>query len=60
VTPVVKTAMQVADVHQLADMAVVSVDLPLSAIWTTFTQITELNTGPPPDNLVVALHRFLI
>ncbi len=60
VTPVVKTAVQVADAHQLTDIAVVLFDLPLSVLPTTFTQVAELNTGPPPDNLVVALHRFLI
>jgi hypothetical protein len=60
VTPAVSTSAQTGDVHQLTDMSMVSVDLPLFATPVTVAPIFELNTGPPPDNLVVALHRFLI
>jgi hypothetical protein len=59
VTQVVNTSAQNADVHQLAAVSVVSLNW-LPAISATAPHPTELNTGPPPDNLVVSLHRFLI
>jgi hypothetical protein len=60
VTPAVSTSAQTGDLHQLVQMSMVSVDLPLFATPSTVAHVFELNTGPPPYNLVVALHRFLI
>ncbi|HEY2827047.1 MAG TPA: hypothetical protein VGJ04_05545 [Pirellulales bacterium] len=60
VTPVVNTSAAPQFAHQLAEVSIVSSDLLLVATSTTIADVSELNTGPPPDNLVVALHRFLI
>jgi hypothetical protein len=40
--------------------AIVSINSPLSVVAAPVAHHFELNTGPPPDNLVVELHRFLI
>jgi hypothetical protein len=58
-TPVVSAAAQTTDVHQLAGLSLVCFDVPLCAASRSVADFAELNTGPP-DNLVVALHRFLI
>ncbi len=60
VTPVVNASAATQHAHQLAELSIVSSDLLWVATSTTIADVTELNTGPPPDNLVVALHRFLI
>jgi hypothetical protein len=59
-TPAVNTSAPTGDVHQLAELSLVFVDLPFFATSATVAHGIELDTGPPPDNLVVALHRFLI
>jgi hypothetical protein len=41
-------------------LSLVSIDLPSIQARTAVEWVAELNTGPPPDNLVVELHRFLI
>jgi hypothetical protein len=60
VTPAVNVSNQTDDNHQSADFAAIVIDAPASLAQTTIEQLAELDTGPPPDNLVVALHRFLI
>ena len=59
-TPVVNVSTQIQDLDQSADLTLISSDVPSALARTTLEQIAELNTGPPPNNLVVALHRFLI
>jgi hypothetical protein len=58
-TPVVSAAAQTTEVRHLANLSLVSLDVPLSAASQSMAEFAELNTGPL-DNLVVALHRFLI
>lgn len=58
-TPVVSAAAQTTEVRHLAGLSLVSLDVPLSAASQSMAEFAELNTGPL-DNLVVALHRFLI
>jgi hypothetical protein len=60
VTPAVNVSIQTGDNHQSADFVAIVIDAPTSLARTTIEQLAELDTGPPPDNLVVALHRFLI
>jgi len=60
VTPAVNASMPLGNMQQSANLAIVSLDLPSSLTSTTINHIDELSTGPPPDNLVVALRRFLI
>jgi hypothetical protein len=59
-TPAVNASTQIQDVHPASDFALVSIDLPSTLSQTTVEQIAELNTGPPPDNLVVVLHHWVI
>jgi hypothetical protein len=59
VTPVVKGSAHTS-VDRVSMLAIIPLS-PLAAVVTkTAVAPAELNTGPPPDNLVVALHRFLI
>jgi hypothetical protein len=59
-TPVVKTSAHSGDFDRSSTLAVLALDTPTSSVTTAVAQPAELNTGPPPGNLVVALHRFLI
>jgi hypothetical protein len=59
VAPAVKASLSAGMDHSVA-IVPISFD-PLTIVVTTaVAHPAELNTGPPPDNLVVALHRFLI
>lgn len=49
-----------ADSHQSADSAVLTTDQPCSLAKTSGQHVAELNTGPPPDNLVVTLRHWII
>jgi hypothetical protein len=37
-----------------------TVDMPAIAVGAGVKYVSQLNTGPPPDNLTVALHRWVI
>ena len=37
-----------------------TVGMPAIAVGTDVKYVSQLNTGPPPDNLTVALHRWVI
>jgi hypothetical protein len=60
VTPAIKSSIQVSDHSASIDLTVAIIDLPLSYAQTTVEHIAPLDSGPPPNNLVVELHRFLI
>jgi hypothetical protein len=60
VTPAVNASVQSGDNHPSADLVIAVINLPTSYTRTAVEQVADLNTGPPPDNLVVELHRFLI
>lgn len=60
VTPVVKVSPTAVDHHQ--DLAVFTVvaDLPLAAATVHHGRCVEIDTGPPPNDLVVTLQRLII
>jgi hypothetical protein len=60
VTPAVSTSAPSGNVDHSTAIAIVALVVPSSLVATTIARPTELNTGPPPGNLVVSLHRFLI
>src|SRR5262249_3392027 len=47
-----KVSTSSADSHQSADLAVLATDQPCALANTSGQHVAELNTGPPPDNLV--------
>jgi hypothetical protein len=51
---------QSLDLQQPVDVLPVVLHAPLTNAFTAPATAVELDTGPPPDNLVVALHRWLI
>ena len=48
------------DNHQPADLAVVPTAEPCSIATIPNQFVAELNTGPPPNNLIVQLHHWII
>ena len=60
VTPAVSSSAQVTDNLASFDLAVAITDSRVIVARTTVEHVGVLNTGPPGNNLVVELHRFLI
>jgi hypothetical protein len=58
--PVVQSSAQASDIHQAVEFLPVASKVDISALPATISHVAELNTGPPPGNLVVALHRWII
>jgi hypothetical protein len=51
---------QTSDFHQAAEMLPLAIAGSLPNPFVVSSKTVELDTGPPPNNLVVALHRWLI
>jgi hypothetical protein len=57
---VTSTSGHSLDFQQTAEMLPVALDGTFPNFFAVSTEAVELDTGPPPENLVVALHRWLI
>ena len=55
----VKASISFVDAHQAIDLTAALIDVPTSAPSPAHNLVGP-NTGPPPDNLVIVLQRFLI
>lgn len=58
--PTVVTMPVVIDVHQLSALTVAAVDMPFSAPVAKLAFGADFDTGRPPSDLVVTLHRLVI
>jgi hypothetical protein len=60
VTLAVNVSKVAQDHHQLADLAVLPAAEPCTIATIQNRFVAELNTGPPPDNLIVQLCHWII
>jgi hypothetical protein len=58
--PGVNANVQAPEFHDLLAMFCVVPNMPLPAFPTATARVAQLNTGPPPDNMLVVLHRWII
>jgi hypothetical protein len=45
---------------QASSLALAALDLPLGSASTDSWHVFQLDTGPPPNDLVIVLHRLVI
>jgi len=55
-----KSSTSAGDAHQPAQLAASAADVPCSLAKIRGEHVAELNTGPPPENLIVALRHWVI
>jgi hypothetical protein len=55
-----KSSVSFGDDHQSAQLAVLPAEMPSSLAKIRGECVAELNTGPPPERLIVTLHHWVI